>query len=58
MRTFCVKCQSIKASKQRQAGYMEPIEATAPFDRLGFDILGPFQKSLKGNCHTIITADY
>jgi hypothetical protein len=37
---------------------MESITATAPFDRLGLDILGPFPRSLKGNCHIIVAVDY
>ena len=37
---------------------MEPIEATAPFERVGMDILGPFPRSNKGNCHIIVAVDY
>ena len=54
----CEKFQSRKASKQRPAGFMESIEATAPWGRVRMDILGPFPRSLKRNCHIIIAADY
>ena len=54
----CEKFQSRKPQKQRPAGFMESIEATAPWDRVGMDILGPFPRSLKGNCHIIVAVDY
>ena len=38
----CEKCQTRKAPKQRPAGFMESITATAPFDRLGLAIRAIF----------------
>ena len=37
---------------------MEPSKATAPFERVGMDILGPFPRLNKGNCHIIVAMDY
>ena len=37
---------------------MEPIEAMAPFKQIGSDIVGPFPRSNKGNCHIIVAVIY
>ncbi|GFY19082.1 hypothetical protein TNCV_3877701 [Trichonephila clavipes] len=55
----CRECQRRKSVPQRPPGRLVPIPpATAPFHRIGIDLLGRFPKSAHGNKWIIVCTDY
>ncbi|KAI5078966.1 hypothetical protein GOP47_0006637 [Adiantum capillus-veneris] len=49
----CQTCQSIKPSQQN-VGYLNPIQVAAPFELVGWDLMGPFPTSMSGNRYMVI----
>ncbi|GFV31509.1 transposon Ty3-I Gag-Pol polyprotein [Trichonephila clavipes] len=55
----CRECQRRKSVPQQPPGRLVPIPpATAPFHRIGIDLLGRFPKSAHGNKWIIVCTDY
>ncbi len=54
----CEDCQTKKKPKERPAGYLEPVQAKLPFEKIGTDLIGPFPLSTLGNRYVIIAVDY
>jgi hypothetical protein len=54
----CEDCQTKKKPKERPAGYLEPVQAKLPFEKIGIDLIGPFPLSTLGNRYVIIAVDY
>ncbi len=54
----CEDCQTKKKPKERPAGYLEPVQAKLPFEKIGIDLIGPFPFSTLGNRYVIIAVDY
>lgn len=57
--THCHECQRRKTAPQQPPGRLMPIPpATAPFHRIGIDLLGRFPMSSQGNRWIVVCTDY
>ncbi|ELR23829.1 integrase core domain containing protein [Acanthamoeba castellanii str. Neff] len=55
----CKACQQQKAPQQGKNGPLQSIlVVTRPFERVGMDLMGPFQESDSGNKWILIMIDY
>jgi len=54
----CVHCQHRKKPPTRPSGLLDPIKVGEPFERIGYDLLGPFPKSENGNTYIIVCMEY
>jgi hypothetical protein len=59
--TWCRKCATCAASKgprTRSRGLMKQYNVGAPFERIAFDIAGPFPVTDSGNKYIMVVIDY
>ena len=53
----CNLCQAIKSPQVAQ-GLLHPIQVQAPFEVVGWDIMGPFPESQEGNKFILVITEY
>lgn len=54
----CHDCQTRKTPKRAPAGLLQPIPVGQPWDRVGIDFLGPFNRTKAGKKFIIVAIDY
>lgn len=54
----CPDCQSRKGPNQKTGGFLQPIQAGRPFEKIGVDLLGPFRRSKNGKVMIVVATDY
>lgn len=54
----CEDCQTRKKPKERPVGYIEPIRAKLPFEKIGIDLIGPFPLSNLRNRYVTIAVEF
>ncbi|GFV07368.1 retrovirus-related Pol polyprotein from transposon 412 [Trichonephila clavipes] len=55
---ICDPCAARKGPRKRTRGRLQLYNAGAPFERIAFDILGPFPRSSDGNNNILVVMDY
>ena len=53
----CLACQQRKSMANHSAGELQLFSASRPFEMVGIDLLGPFQKSSSGNTYVVTMVD-
>ncbi len=53
----CPTCQQIKSPSQK-VGTLCPITVSHPFEMVGWDLMGPFPTSRKGNKYILVMTEY
>ena len=56
--TCCPKCIQNKRYQPHRHGLLQPIQSYFPFQKVGADIAGPFQRTQGGNKYILVVIDY
>ncbi|KRY50466.1 Retrovirus-related Pol polyprotein from transposon [Trichinella britovi] len=54
----CPECNQRKSGNKHHRGQLEPQIAPYPMSRIGVDIIGPFQRTERGNKYILTVQDY